>query len=212
MTAIEDLAAQPAASVKDLVLPDTPSVPELRRPPSLVLIMRVTAHVTGVSAKLLRSPSRLRDIVRARQIVMHIAVREFGYSLPRVGRALGGRDHTTVLHGCRTIERLNDPAINAQLVEVLRVLADVMSGKEPPPPPPVQEIALPEAAETPEVFSLVEGRPTFGQQLAELFKLHNRGWSVGGLSRRYDLPRPVVAKLVGATWWAGPRNPEAVSA
>lgn len=50
----------------------------------------------------LTGPSRLRSVVLARQVAMHLA-REHGHSLIQIG-SLFGRDHTTVLHACRRVE------------------------------------------------------------------------------------------------------------
>jgi len=47
----------------------------------------------------IRSNRRHRDIVFARQFVMYWTVRLTKLSLPQIGRLIGGRDHTTVLHG-----------------------------------------------------------------------------------------------------------------
>lgn len=49
----------------------------------------------------LNGDSRIRRIAFAKQFVMYWACRMTGFSLPRIGRLLGDRDHTTVLHGCK---------------------------------------------------------------------------------------------------------------
>lgn len=54
----------------------------------------------------LQSERRQANIVYARQIAMYLAREMTTRSLPFIGRQFGGRDHTTVLHGCRKIERL----------------------------------------------------------------------------------------------------------
>ncbi|MDW8070915.1 MAG: helix-turn-helix domain-containing protein, partial [Anaerolineae bacterium] len=43
------------------------------------------------------------EVVVPRQMVMYLARQEAGASLPEIGQALGGRDHTTVLHGVHKI-------------------------------------------------------------------------------------------------------------
>lgn len=57
--------------------------------------------VFKVSRKEIFSDRRNRDIVFARQFVMYWAVRRTSLSLPQIGKKIGGRDHTTVLHGAR---------------------------------------------------------------------------------------------------------------
>ena len=52
------------------------------------------------------SRRRTRTIARPRQMAMALSKELTEHSLPEIGEAFGGRDHTTVLHACRTIERL----------------------------------------------------------------------------------------------------------
>jgi hypothetical protein len=52
----------------------------------------------------LRSQRRTAKIVEPRQIAMYLAAKITEKSLPQIGNALGGRDHTTVLHGVRKVE------------------------------------------------------------------------------------------------------------
>jgi chromosomal replication initiator protein len=63
----------------------------------------------------LLSKKRTRIIARPRQIAMCLARELTQLSLPEIGNAFGGRDHSTVLHACKTIENLRntDSALNA---------------------------------------------------------------------------------------------------
>lgn len=63
----------------------------------------------------LLSKKRTRAIARPRQIAMYLSRELTQLSLPEIGSAFGDRDHTTVLHACKTIESLRntDAAINA---------------------------------------------------------------------------------------------------
>lgn len=54
----------------------------------------------------IKSPNRSAFLVRARQITMFILKKELGLSLVEIGNVLGGRDHTTVMHGLKKIESL----------------------------------------------------------------------------------------------------------
>jgi len=54
----------------------------------------------------LLSESRSRSIARPRQVAMALAKELTSHSLPEIGEAFGGRDHTTVLHACRRIKEL----------------------------------------------------------------------------------------------------------
>lgn len=65
----------------------------------------VTAHFR-IKQSAMHSPKRTEEYVRARQIVMWLAHRRTDLSNVAIGRHLGGRDHTTVQHGIKAIERL----------------------------------------------------------------------------------------------------------
>ncbi len=72
-------------------------------PVKIADVMAVVADVHGVTVDQLKSKRRTQDLARARQIAMHLAREMTGASLNQIGRAFGGRDHSTVAHGCRRI-------------------------------------------------------------------------------------------------------------
>jgi chromosomal replication initiator protein len=65
---------------------------------SVQLIMDEVAAYFSLTVEDLCSPSRSRQLVTARQIAMYLARELTDLSLPRIGKAFGGRDHTTVMH------------------------------------------------------------------------------------------------------------------
>lgn len=84
--------------------------------PSMHGIFEAVCAKHQVQLKDLQCEQRHRSLVIARQEAMYRAHREGGYSLPRIGRALGNRDHTTVLHGVRRHEkRMKEEAANEQV-------------------------------------------------------------------------------------------------
>jgi chromosomal replication initiator protein len=70
------------------------------------LIMVQTAQYFGVSMDDLTGGSRSRVLVTARQIAMYLCRELTDLSLPKIGQAFGGRDHTTVMHADRKIRHL----------------------------------------------------------------------------------------------------------
>jgi chromosomal replication initiator protein len=56
----------------------------------------------------LLSKRRDRSVARPRQVAMALCKELTDHSLPEIGDAFGGRDHTTVLHACRKIKELSD--------------------------------------------------------------------------------------------------------
>lgn len=78
---------------------------KIRRVPVKFLVMAAERACELPRGSLLR-PNRHRGTVRARQAAMWLAVRLEGHSLARAGKDIGGRDHTTVIHAVRVIDRL----------------------------------------------------------------------------------------------------------
>jgi chromosomal replication initiator protein len=68
-------------------------------------VVAVVAEHFGLTVEQLRGPKRDREIVVPRQIAAYLSREETDASLVRIGGALGGRDHSTIIHGCAKIER-----------------------------------------------------------------------------------------------------------
>lgn len=68
------------------------------------LIMQTVTDYYGLSAAELVGATRKREITVPRQIAMYLTRELTGMSLPQIGVVFGGRDHTTVLHSCKTVE------------------------------------------------------------------------------------------------------------
>lgn len=69
-------------------------------------IQRLVADYYKIKMGELLSPKRNRSVARPRQMAMALAKDLTSHSLPEIGEQFGGRDHTTVLHGCRKIAEL----------------------------------------------------------------------------------------------------------
>lgn len=71
-------------------------------------IQKTVADYYKISVSDLLSSRRTRSITRPRQMAMAMAKQLTRNSLPEIGNAFGGRDHTTVLHACRKIDELRE--------------------------------------------------------------------------------------------------------
>lgn len=71
-------------------------------------IQRVVSEYYKLKMSELLSKRRSRSIARPRQIAMALAKTLTNHSLPEIGEAFGGRDHTTVMHACRKIKELQE--------------------------------------------------------------------------------------------------------
>ncbi|MBI5620173.1 chromosomal replication initiator protein DnaA [Candidatus Gottesmanbacteria bacterium] len=82
-----------------------------RVPPQEVL--ETVANYFSIKPTAIKSPKRDRPIARPRQIIMYLCKTELGLTLEDIGGLLGGRDHTTVMHGVETITQ--ELSINERL-------------------------------------------------------------------------------------------------
>jgi chromosomal replication initiator protein len=87
-------------------------------------IQKVVVEYYKIRIADLSSARRSRSITRPRQIAMALAKELTSHSLPEIGEAFGGRDHTTVLHACRKVLELreSDSRINEDYNNLLRTL------------------------------------------------------------------------------------------
>ncbi|MFP4161438.1 MAG: chromosomal replication initiator protein DnaA [Ectothiorhodospira sp.] len=87
-------------------------------------IQKTVAEYYKIRVSDLHSTRRSRSITRPRQVAMALSKELTSHSLPEIGKAFGGRDHTTVIHACRKVEELreSDARINEDFVNLLRTL------------------------------------------------------------------------------------------
>ena len=87
-------------------------------------IQKTVADYFKIRLAELLSKRRSRSVARPRQIAMALAKELTNHSLPEIGDAFGGRDHTTVLHACRRITALRetDNRVNEDYINLLRTL------------------------------------------------------------------------------------------
>ncbi|MEJ2612491.1 MAG: chromosomal replication initiator protein DnaA [Candidatus Thiodiazotropha sp.] len=88
-------------------------------------IQKTVAEYFQIRSSDLTSAKRTRSIARPRQIAMTLAKELTNHSLPEIGKAFGGRDHTTVIHANRKVKELreSDPRISEDYSNLLRTLS-----------------------------------------------------------------------------------------
>ncbi|MBQ8500879.1 MAG: chromosomal replication initiator protein DnaA [Bacteroides sp.] len=74
----------------------------------------------GLDTSLIHSKSRKREVVQVRQVAMYLAKCNTSLSTSKIGLQIGGKDHATVLHACKTIKELRevDKSFQAELNEI----------------------------------------------------------------------------------------------
>jgi chromosomal replication initiator protein len=89
-------------------------------------IQKTVAEYYKIRVADLLSERRSRSVARPRQLAMALAKELTNHSLPEIGDAFGGRDHTTVLHACRKIHELREQEnrIREDYINLLRTLTN----------------------------------------------------------------------------------------
>ena len=87
-------------------------------------IQRVVSEYYKLKMSELLSKRRSRSIARPRQVAMALAKTLTNHSLPEIGEAFGGRDHTTVMHACKKVKELQEESRDMQddMKHLLRTL------------------------------------------------------------------------------------------
>lgn len=87
-------------------------------------IQKTVAEYYKIRLNDLNAKKRTRSVARPRQLAMALAKELTNHSLPEIGEAFGGRDHTTVLHACRKVKSLRetDARIDEDYTNLFRTL------------------------------------------------------------------------------------------
>lgn len=82
--------------------------------------MSQVAGAFGVTVQNLIGPDRRQEVVLPRQIAMYLLREETKYSLPKIGEAMGGRDHTTVMYACQKVTDMleRDDKLRRQVIKI----------------------------------------------------------------------------------------------
>ncbi len=91
-----------------------------RREISSDQVVSLVARTFGLTPERLKSRDRTQDVALPRQIAMYLLREEANISLPQIGEALGGRDHTTVMYACDKVADMleRDDRLRRQLVSI----------------------------------------------------------------------------------------------
>lgn len=86
-------------------------------------IIKTISHFYNLDESLIYEKTRRKEIVRARQVAMYLLREDFNISFPLIGRKMGGRDHTTVIHSCEKVKQeIETDTDLSQEVEQIRAM------------------------------------------------------------------------------------------
>lgn len=92
---------------------------------SINRITEIVCEYFEISAQDFNSTKRTREVAQARQVAMYLAKQHTKLPLAAIGSAIGGRNHATVLHSCKSVANFmdTDKAFKAQIEELERLVA-----------------------------------------------------------------------------------------
>jgi len=98
----------------------------LAEPPTIRKIQEVTAHHFGVPVLFMFTQRRAREAYLPRAAAIYLCKKYTLKSLPVMGRHFGGRDHTTIMHSVRAIEKMI--ALNHPIAKDIEALSEKIGG------------------------------------------------------------------------------------
>ena len=127
--ALISLLAQSTLNKKEITLDLTKEmidklIKSTKREISIDYIQKVVCNYYNIGLELLQSKTRKREIVQARQVAMFFSKTMTKSSLATIGSQIGGKDHATVLHACKTVNNLieTDKRFRLQVDEIEKKL------------------------------------------------------------------------------------------
>jgi len=120
-----DLAGEtPSLATTERVLGEIISRSQKRQVVSAERVLKAIQKFYHVPIEDIVSKKRNREVIKPRHIAMYILKNVVGLSYPEIGRELGGKDHTTIMHGCKAITK--DISGSKQLKDEIELLKESM--------------------------------------------------------------------------------------
>jgi chromosomal replication initiator protein len=132
MAQAEVMGMAPSLDLAQMVLQDLAPQANVLSP---VMVLELVAVEYGLSADDLSRRGRSKEVVLPRQVAMYLLREVTQLSLPQIGEIVGGRDHTTIMHGINKIAALaeSDASLRRQLLALKeRIYAPSPSAVVPP--------------------------------------------------------------------------------
>jgi len=162
-------------------------------------IIETLSKRLGYNKKIIESRTRRQEIVKARDLIVYL-LREYGdLSYPAIGRLLGGRDHTTIIHAYRKTKRNIEarPELKTELDDLIREAGSIKERKFRIEryliPKIIASIEVDKTEETQLVFRKIQERSS------KILELWREGLTLQNISNVFDITRERVRQIVIAT-------------
>jgi chromosomal replication initiator protein len=126
---LNSLICQMQLKKKDLALADVKKLIKnnlaSKKNISVEEVVTLIGNFYNIEPKTIYEKTRRREIVKSRQVIMYLLREDFNISFPTIGRKLGGRDHTTVIHSHNRIQKEleTDPDLVQEVERIRSILA-----------------------------------------------------------------------------------------
>ena len=88
-------------------------------------VIKQVAEFYNLEEDIIYKKTRVKEVVKPRQLIMYILREDFNVSYPTIGQKLGGRDHTTVIHSCEKIK--NDLKVDSLLIKEVEQIRSMLN-------------------------------------------------------------------------------------
>lgn len=116
----------PSMSIVEKVLSESVQRGHKRQVISSEKVLKVIEKFYNVSIDDISGKKRNRELIKPRQISMYLLKNMVGLSYPEIGRELGGKDHTTVMYGCKMISK--DISSSAKIKDEIELIKEYILG------------------------------------------------------------------------------------
>lgn len=162
-------------------------------------IIETLSKRLGYNRKIIESRTRRQEIVRVRDLIVYL-LREYGdLSYPAIGRLLGGRDHTTIIHAYKKTKQNIEtrPELKAELEDLIREAGSIKERKIH-----VERYLIPEILASVKIDKTKKAYPIFRkitERNLKMLELWREGLTLQNISNIFDVTRERVRQIVIAT-------------
>lgn len=162
-------------------------------------IIETLSRRLGYDKKIIESRTRRQEIVKARDLIVYL-LREYGdLSYPAIGRLLGGRDHTTMIHAYKKTERniKAHPELKIELGDLIREVGSIKERKFQ-----VERDLIPKILASVEVDKAGKTHLIFRKILdrnLKILELWREGLTLQDISSVFNITRQRIQQIVGKT-------------